>query len=337
MTEAIAQDPSFQEMAKEMQEAMGGLNLAGEGADAAGAAAGAGGMPAGMPNIDPSKYMQAMERVMQNPEFLTAAESLGRGLMSQSLSPEDKLMLELFQNPANQAALKKRMEDLKEDPELTEVMTDIESGGQEAIMKYMNKPEIMSKIGRKFQEAVNDPEFRAQLEGGDNLGALEGGTANASFFTVAAGAGVEGSAEEEEEEEEDDEPATPIIAAASAGEADVLKQLVADNAAGIDERDAEGRTALHFASGYGELECMTILLDAGADINGKDENGNTPLHYSAGYGVLEATRLLLTEGADADVINDDGKTALEVAAMNTEEECVALFEGVREVLQKEKE
>jgi ankyrin repeat protein len=302
MTEAIAQDPAFQEMAKEMQEAMGGLNLAGEG----GEAAAAGGMPAGMPAIDPTKYMQAMERVMQNPEFLTAAESLGRGLMSQALSPEDAQMLEMFQNPANQAALKKRMEDLKEDPELREVLADLETDGQQALGKYMNNPEIMTKIGQKFQEAMSDPEFRAQLQGPETAASLEGG--------------AEAGAEEEEE------PENPIIAAASAGEVEQLKQLIADKAAEVDDRDEEGRTALHFASGYGEVECMAILLTAGADIDGKDINGNTALHYAAGYGAVEATKVLLEKGADVSIVNHDEKTAKEVAAMNEEDACVALFE-----------
>jgi Ankyrin repeats (many copies) len=317
MTEAIAQDPVFQEMAKEMQDAMGGLALGGEGAAAGEAPAlGAGGMPPGMPAIDPTKYMQAMERVMQNPEFMTAAESLGRGLMTNAMSPEDKLMLEIFQNPDNQAALKKRMEDLKEDPELTEVMSDIEGGGQEALMKYMNNPEIMAKIGKKFQEALNDPEFRAQLKGAEELNALEAGAAATASPAVDA-----------EEEEEEAEPATPIIAAASAGEADNLKQLIAEKAAGVDDRDEEGRTALHFASGYGEVECMAILLEAGADINGKDNNGNTALHYAAGYGSVEATKVLLEKGADVSIKNEDEKTAVEVATMNEEEECVNLFKG----------
>lgn len=83
MTQAIAQDPVFLEMAKEMQEAMlsqgmGGMNLNGEDAGEAtegaapraapAAAAGMPGMPGmppmpGMPGIDPSKYMEVRARV----------------------------------------------------------------------------------------------------------------------------------------------------------------------------------------------------------------------------------------------------------------------------------
>lgn len=36
-----------------------------------------------MPNIDPTKYMSAMQRIMGNPEFVAAAESLGKSLMTQ--------------------------------------------------------------------------------------------------------------------------------------------------------------------------------------------------------------------------------------------------------------
>ena len=43
---------------------------------------GMGGMGA-LPGIDPGKYMEAMQRVMANPEFMQAAESLGRNLLQQ--------------------------------------------------------------------------------------------------------------------------------------------------------------------------------------------------------------------------------------------------------------
>ena len=316
MTEAISQDPVFLEMAKELQDSMlaggmGGLNMDGEPGAEGGAAPGAmpGAMP-GMPPMDPAKYMEAMQRVMENPEFLTAAESLGRGLMSQALSPEDQAMLEIFQNPSNQAALKARLETLKEDPELTAVMTELEENGQGAMMKYMNDPEIMSKIGRKFQEALTDPEFRASLEGAEALDAIE------------AGAGAAGGAAGEEEEEE------TIITVASAGLADRLKELLAEEGADADVRDEEGRAALHFAAGYGELQCVKVLLDAGADINAVDSNSNTALHYAAGYGDVEAAKLLTERGADVSITNNEGKTAVEVAEMN---EQMAVVEALKTV------
>lgn len=261
MTEAISQDPVFQEMAKEMQEAMlsggmDGLNLGGEG-----------GQPPQMPAMDPSKYMDAFSRVMQNPEFMSAAENLGKGIMEQSMDTESLSMLQMFQNPENQSALKAKMEELKDDPELGEMMKDIEENGQAAMMKYMNDPEMMSKMGKKFQEAMEDPEFRSQLKDAPN-------------------------ANKEEEEEEEPGKESDVIGAASAGSVDRLRELLKDGA-DADMKDEEGRTALHFASGYGELECMEALLDAGADINAVDENKNTALHYSAGYGNIEATELLV--------------------------------------------
>lgn len=122
MTEAIAQDPVFQQMAQDMQESMlsgdmSGLNI-GEG-----------------PQVDPNKYMEAFQRVMQNPEFMTAAESLGKGILEQSMDKESISMLQLFQNPENQEALKAKMEEMKSDPELADVMKDIEENGQSAMMK----------------------------------------------------------------------------------------------------------------------------------------------------------------------------------------------------------
>ena len=64
-----------------------------------------------------------------------------------------------------------------------------------------------------------------------------------------------------------------------------------------DEKDAEGRPALHFACGYGELPCAEALIKAGADVDAKDGNENTPLHYAAGYGQAEAITILLNRCA----------------------------------------
>ena len=64
-----------------------------------------------------------------------------------------------------------------------------------------------------------------------------------------------------------------------------------------DEADEEGRTALHFAAGYGEIKCAEALLEAGAAVDAADNNSNTALHYAAGYGQDEGVALLLKQCA----------------------------------------
>lgn len=54
--------------------------------------------------------------------------------------------------------------------------------------------------------------------------------------------------------------------AAHAGDAAQVKTCLAAGAL-PDEVDVEGRTALHFASGYGELECMRALIEAKAKLD----------------------------------------------------------------------
>ena len=77
-----------------------------------------------------------------------------------------------------------------------------------------------------------------------------------------------------------------------AGKADALADLL-EKGANKDEQDEEGRTALHFACGYGELKCAEVLLDAAANVDLVDNNKNTALHYAAGYGEVQSVALLL--------------------------------------------
>lgn len=68
------------------------------------------------------------------------------------------------------------------------------------------------------------------------------------------GAGAGG--EEQEQEEEGPAPDT-LLAAATDGDVEKLLSLL-KGGADVDEADEEGRTALHFACGYGESECAKV-------------------------------------------------------------------------------
>ncbi|AIF81007.1 hypothetical protein I862_02220 [endosymbiont of Acanthamoeba sp. UWC8] len=53
-----------------------------------------------------------------------------------------------------------------------------------------------------------------------------------------------------------------------------------DKGLDINERDKEGRTALHIACALGDIRAAHALIKAGADINATDNCKRTPLHYA---------------------------------------------------------
>jgi ankyrin repeat protein len=95
----------------------------------------------------------------------------------------------------------------------------------------------------------------------------------------------------------------------------------------VDHKDANGRTALMYASSGPFAETVELLLDAGAevDVQGMLE-GFTALMTAAAEGQLEVVELLLERGADPALEDVDGDTALSFARQGRHNEVVALLE-----------
>lgn len=74
----------------------------------------------------------------------------------------------------------------------------------------------------------------------------------------------------------------------------------------VDQRDIEGRTALHWAVDQGYLGIAELLLIHGADINAKDSEGQTPLHYAVTCEWDDLSIFLLEFGADPSIKDNDG-------------------------------
>uniref|UniRef100_A0A7S1SW02 STI1/HOP DP domain-containing protein n=1 Tax=Tetraselmis chuii TaxID=63592 RepID=A0A7S1SW02_9CHLO len=309
MAEQIAQDPAFAQMTKTLQESMAGMvnpgmpGGAGGGvpaADSAGANAGAAPDPAiSAASFDPSKYMDAMTNVLQNPQFMQMAEKLGQQIMQQD--PMLGEMIRGMQNPAYRDNIEGKLKELKDDAEMGPILQELEKDGPTAMMKYWNDPNVLSKLGKAMG------------------GAFE--TAPAGDDAAADAAGGEGGEEEYEEYEEE----LTVHSTASTGDHQAMEALL-DAGADKDEKDEEGRTALHFACGYGELKCAELLLKRGANVDNIDNNNNTALHYAAGYGQDACCDLLVKNAASVTAKNMDGKTPLEVAKLNQQDKVVALLE-----------
>ena len=81
----------------------------------------------------------------------------------------------------------------------------------------------------------------------------------------------------------DPEETTPLHAAAAAGQADVVRQLLTAGAA-LEAGDNRDRTPLHHAAGAGHVEVVELLLAAGAALEARDEPGSDPAAPCGGGG-----------------------------------------------------
>jgi len=70
---------------------------------------------------------------------------------------------------------------------------------------------------------------------------------------------------------------TPLQLAAQCGSVAVIRMLVRHAGARLEDKDCEGKTALHVASGCGRLNAAATLIAAGADLRAKMLDGRTPL------------------------------------------------------------
>jgi ankyrin repeat protein len=104
--------------------------------------------------------------------------------------------------------------------------------------------------------------------------------------------------------------APTIYQAAQAGNVRELRRLLsrggADASASRD--DYRGYTPLMLAAQRGQVDAMTVLLDAGADPNALSTSGQSALSIAAGWGHEPAVRCLLAHGANANGTRD-GKIA----------------------------
>lgn len=96
-----------------------------------------------------------------------------------------------------------------------------------------------------------------------------------------------------------------------------LAQVTALIAAGanVNKGDMFG-APLHMAVARGNVDIVTVLLDAGADIEAKGTNGAHPLHLAALADRPEVARLLIAHGAQLESRDNNGMTPLLIAASN---------------------
>jgi len=89
--------------------------------------------------------------------------------------------------------------------------------------------------------------------------------------------------------------ASPIADAAMKGDKATLKTLVAQKA-DVNAAQADGATALHWASYKNDLELADMLIAAGANVKAANRDGATPLSLACENGSPEMIEKLLKAG-----------------------------------------
>lgn len=103
------------------------------------------------------------------------------------------------------------------------------------------------------------------------------------------------------------DPIGSLIAACKMGDEDAA-MLALKGGADVNERDAHGRTPLHWCADGGHVKLAMHLALLQADVNAQDDNGQTPLHFSVHLEDADTANLLLDWGADPSITDSQGDT-----------------------------
>ncbi|KAK6530877.1 hypothetical protein TWF281_007712 [Arthrobotrys megalospora] len=100
---------------------------------------------------------------------------------------------------------------------------------------------------------------------------------------------------------------------------DIVAYLLSTPYVDVSARDPQDKrtapTALHVASGAGDVCIAELLLKSGASVYLRDAGGNTPLHWAIFNRQWEVAKCLLKAGADFDTPNHQGKSPRTLAGM----------------------
>jgi ankyrin repeat protein len=105
----------------------------------------------------------------------------------------------------------------------------------------------------------------------------------------------------------------PLIDAARNADREAVRALLKQGAS-VNQADADGTTALHWASYRDDVESAGLLLRAGAKVNAANDLGATPLWTASLNGSAAMVRTLLDAGANPNLALVLGETPVMVAA-----------------------
>lgn len=95
-----------------------------------------------------------------------------------------------------------------------------------------------------------------------------------------------------------------------------LIKFIIDSGANIKAKNSDGKTPLHVAVEFHNIDYVKVLIERGADLEAKDNNGNTPIMRlnPSRRGAKEMLKLLIANGADVNAKDNWDNTLLHFVA-----------------------
>lgn len=94
----------------------------------------------------------------------------------------------------------------------------------------------------------------------------------------------------------------------------------------INDCDADGLAAIHWAADRGHANILDILLKHGADVNLVDKDaGQTALHYAISCGHVECIKTLLKYGANANITDSEDVSCIDLANESEDPKIIELL------------
>jgi uncharacterized protein len=107
--------------------------------------------------------------------------------------------------------------------------------------------------------------------------------------------------------------AVRLIDAVKNGDKAAIRSLMQQRV-DVNVSEADGTTALHWASRADDLDTVELLIRAGANVKAKNRYGMTPLHLACTNGNGAMVEMLVNAGADPNTVLSEGESVLMTAA-----------------------
>jgi ankyrin repeat protein len=199
----------------------------------------------------------------------------------------------------------------------------------ETMTKYLSRLKIQPTPLMEAAEAGRTEEVRALLRGGASPYETSLSGSSACGLAVKNGylATVKAFLEEDSAFKKDKENLGELLRVAVDNNRVEIVRLLIEHDAEIDTMDLAGDdwTSLMYAAYNGHEEIADILIENGAQIDARNAGDGTPLMLAAGSGRRRIVEKLLDAGADIEAKTVDGQTALITACMGGDAEVVKLL------------